>query len=76
MFFELKLAMNQPMPVPENELPVILPYDPTAPTERACPKCGQDGAHIETDTMDTFVDSSWYWLRYCDPQNTQMWVLP
>ena len=71
------------VPVPEGELPVLLPevddYKPKGvpPLAQAedwvrvpCPRCGKEGRR-EVETMDTFVDSSWYFLRYCDPDNDQ-----
>jgi len=66
------------VPVPESDLPVVLPENlvpdgsgsPLARYEPfircACPRCGGPGRR-ETDTMDTFVDSAWYFMRYCSP---------
>jgi leucyl-tRNA synthetase len=75
------------VPVPAAELPVELPTDvdfmPTGESpltqsksfhDVSCPKCGSADARRESDTMDTFVCSSWYFFRYADPQNTEVFA--
>ena len=74
-----------PVPVPESDLPVLLPEELVPdgsgnPLEKhepflkcQCPKCGTD-ARRETDTMDTFVDSSWYFMRYTSPDNHEAMI--
>ncbi|OZI59748.1 leucine--tRNA ligase [Bordetella genomosp. 11] len=74
-----------PVPVPEKDLPVVLPEDlipdgsgnPLAKNEAflscTCPTCGKP-ARRETDTMDTFVDSAWYFMRYTSPGNNDAMV--
>ncbi|MDY6988230.1 MAG: leucine--tRNA ligase [Thermodesulfobacteriota bacterium] len=72
------------VPIPEKDLPVILPEEahmleggrsPLPSLESflttQCPKCGQPQARRETDTMDTFVESSWYFERYCSPRHLE-----
>ena len=69
------------VPVPEKDLPIILPEDAEmleggkSPlpyldsfVKTKCPQCGSEDARRETDTMDTFVESSWYFERYCSPK--------
>ncbi|MBF0301796.1 MAG: leucine--tRNA ligase [Desulfamplus sp.] len=71
------------VPVPESDLPITLPEDAhlldnggsPLPTleffkQATCPKCGRTDARRDTDTMDTFVESSWYFIRYCSPHCT------
>ncbi len=80
----INCAACGPVPVPESELPVLLPegisltdnqQSPLADNavflQASCPKCGGE-ARRETDTMDTFFCSSWYYVRYADPQQNKL----
>lgn len=76
------------VPVPKDQLPVVLPEDvvfdgkrnPLTTSETfvhtTCPKCGHKHARRETDTMDTFIDSSWYYLRFTDAKNEMLPFAP
>ncbi len=79
-------AEHGAVPVPQKDLPVVLPQDCVPDGSGnpllkhvgfhagvVCPVCGKPGRR-ETDTMDTFVDSSWYYMRYCDPKNSEAMV--
>jgi len=77
--WKIKKIVPGIVPVPEKDLPVVLPTDvkfgkgnPLETNEKwlnvKCPRCGGKGKR-EAETMDTFVNSSWYFLRYCDPKN-------
>ena len=79
--WEIKPIVAKSIPVPEKDLPIKLPKDvkfgegnPLKTNEKwiktKCPKCGGK-ARRETDTMDTFVNSSWYFARYCDNENSK-----
>ncbi|GAB6094622.1 leucine--tRNA ligase [Desulfatiferula olefinivorans] len=78
-----------PVPVPETDLPIVLPEDadllesggsPLGTLDyfkrAVCPSCGNTEARRDTDTMDTFVESSWYFMRYCCPDYDKGMVDP
>jgi leucyl-tRNA synthetase len=75
------------VPVPESDLPIVLPEPSTVTSSNGrkgsfklnkndlictCPRCGATDAQREADTLDTFVDSSWYFLRFLDPMNKKV----